>query len=372
MIIIAHLFKRAVLSVISVALAVFIGGTSLGAAQQVEVHLRSGQVVKGEVVSEDDAQITVKTVSVSKNGIMAMSLGYKRADIADIVRLPDPEQEYSRRNTEATSAAEHASLAQWCRDQAMAERALEHAQKALALDPAQASALTLMNDLGWVLVDKKWVKESEWLASQGKVRYQGKIMTSAEVDAFKAQDKQQNVLQDAQKAVDNKTAAIAAIDRQLADLDKRPTQIEAEISKASSAVTAAKGLAQKATSAKSAVDAAQKNLDQATAQNKTSNGNGGGMNNGNNGQNLAPLRQALEDAQKTYNAARREAGGADQEAARQTARIASLNDEKKKSAKQHDDLILKRATASKELEALTSTLATLTKAAIPPAAPANP
>jgi hypothetical protein len=320
----------------------------LAAAQQVEVHLRSGVVVTGEVVSDDLEKLVLKSTSISKSGkTMTATIPYKHADIAEVVALADPDEVYRTKSAAAMSAADHLALAQWCREQNMNERAVEHGKKTVELDATQEAAIKLLSDLDWMLVDGKWMHESEALAAQGKVRVQGKIMTLAEAEALKAGAKQQAAAAGAERAADEKAGSLAAIDRQLADLKKRPALIDADLAKANADLATASGLAQKAVSAKSSLDSAQKSLDQARASNQNTPANGGA----NSGTNLLPLTQAVENAQKALAAARREAGSADAQVAQAKGKIVALNNEKKSLEKKIEDLTAKRDVAAKAAEA---------------------
>lgn len=338
-----HLVVRA----LSIAASVALMSLPLAAAQQVEVHLRNGTVVVGEVVSDELDKLVIKSTSVSKSGkAMSITLPYKRADIEKVVKLADPEEQYRTRSVAAMTAEEHLALALWCREQNLNDQAVVHAKKSVELDPTQEVAVKMLSDMDLALIDGKWVKESEALAAQGKVRYQGKVMTVAEADALKATAQKEAAAAGAQKAADEKENSIAAIDKQIAELKKRPAQIDADLQKANNDLAAAQGLAQKVPAAKAALDAAQQSLEQARAANQNPPA-GGGVN---TGTNLQPLTQAVENAQKALTAARREAGGADGQAAQAKAKITALNNEKKALEKKLESLNERRAAAVKALE----------------------
>jgi chemotaxis protein MotB len=319
----------------------------LAAAQQVEVHLRSGVVVVGEVVSDDPDKLVIKSTSVAKSGkAMSITLPYKRADIAKVVKLADPEELYRSKSVAAMSAADHLALALWCRENNLNDQSVVHAKKAVELDATQEIALKMLSDLDLALIDGMWVKESEALAAQGKVRYQGKVMTIAEADALKAAAQKDAAAAGAQKAADDKENSLAAIDKQIAEVKKRPAEIDAALQKANNDLAAAQGLAQKVPAAKAALDAAQQNLDQARTANQNQPA-GAGVN---AGTNLQPLTQAVENAQKALAAARREAGGADAMAAQAKAKITALTNEKKSLEKKLENLTARREAAVKALE----------------------
>jgi hypothetical protein len=345
----------------------------LPAADQVELHLRTGAVVKGELVSEDADKVVVKSTTMAKSGkAMTMTMSYRRDDIAQVVPLEDPEDVFKAKRLAARSGADHAALAAWCREQGMTDRAVEHAERAVALDATQDGAVKLLADLGWVKdADGKWAKEADVLAAEGKVRYQGKVMTIAEADALKAQAAKQAAAQDAQKGAEEKSNAVAFYDRLLADLKKRAPLLDTELAKANADLATAQGQAQKVAAAKSSVDAAQKALDQArlTNQNAPSGGAGGyaggGGTNGNT--SLTSYTQAVENAQKALIAARKDAATAEAEIPRIKGRIATLTDEKKNLARKQDELTAKRDAAIKAQEQAKAAAGDAAKAADAPA-----
>jgi hypothetical protein len=362
------------------------------AAEQVELHLVGGKVVIGELISEAADKVVVKSTMATKSGPpMSITKEYQRAEISELVRVQDPETTYATRAAAAKSATEHAELAAWCRDHAMTERAVEQARAALALDAAQGAAAKLLGELGWVKVDQDWVKESEWLAKQGKVRYQDRVMTIAEADQLKAAAKLEQARKAAQQAVDDKTAALATLDRDIEKLPKRPAEIDAEIAKDTAAMKVAQAASDRVTITKSALAAAEKNLADAKSQGGAGAGGAGQhgpgpggagqhgpgaggapSNNNNNAQNLAPLQQAVDDAQKAANSARHDAAGADQEFARLKAAIVTLTDEKKNLDKKGTELKARREALAKELDEAKAALDAATKkaadATTPPAA----
>ena len=239
----------------------------------------------------------------------------------------------------------------------MPDRAAAQAQEALAQAADQPVALALLKDLGWVQVDGTWVKESEALAAQGKVRYQGQVMTTAEADALKEKAKEGAARDNAQKDVEGKAAYIATIDKQLADLQKRPALLDAELAKASTALSAAQAKAHKVTQAKSAYDNAQRSLTQAQNQNAGQRQGGYGTAGNASTVNLQPLYQAVEDARKAYAQARADADGAEGEVTRQQGLVASLSEEKKNLEHKKTDLTARRVRAVKDLETAQAALA---------------
>lgn len=305
--------------------ALALASAPLVAAQQVELHLRSGGVVKGDLVSEDRDQVVVKSTSIGKSGkAMSMTMPYKRADIAELIPLGDPEVAYKTKSAAAASAGEQVALAQWCRDQGMAERAAEHAKKALALDATQEGATTLLGDLGWEQREGKWQKRAE---------------------APKAATPPKDA---AAKAAEEQAESIAAIDRQLAELQKRSTQLDTSLAKANSDLAAVQGLAQQVIDAKARLDDAEREL-AAIRKKNNSNDNGSGHPTGERfgAANIEQFTLAVDNAKKALAEARQKAGTSEAQFAQAKAKVSSLTDDKKKLDKKREELTARRETLAK-------------------------
>ena len=351
------------------SLLILLFGTHAVGAQQVEIKLRSGAKIIGELISEDANKVSIKTTTLGKTGrSMSMTAEYKRSDIVELTHLADPEQTYTKRTALAKTADEHSALATWCRENVMLDHAVEQAKLALVIEHEHAASAKLMTELGWVEADGKWLKETDLLASQGKVRYQGKIMTLEEAKAAKALEKQQQAVKEAQQSLDDKTSALVKLDRQIEELPKRPAQIEAEMAKDTAAMAVAQTAAQQITDTKTAFDAAEKALQSAQAAIPRTNGKQTADASG-----LVPLIAAVESTQKAYNEARRNTGAAEAELVRLKNHQAALQAETKSLDKKALDLTAKREALVKEIEkaktALTALTATLATPPIPSAPP---
>ncbi len=340
-------FTRFVTGTLTVALAIVGMAIPLTAAQQVEVHLRNGTVVVGEVVSDEADKLVIKYTALGKNGkAMTMNMPYKRADIDKVVKLADPAEQYRTKSAAATSATEHWALSQWCRQNNLHDQAIIHAKKTVELDATQQDAVKMLTDMDLALIDGKWVKESEALAAKGKIRHQGKVMTIAEADALKALAQKNAAFAGAEKTVEEKEKLIVYIDKEIADSKKRSTEIDTSLQKANNDLSAAQALAQKVPEAKEILEAAEKSLEQGNidAQIQLAAGVVGV------GADLQPLRQAVENAQKALSAARREAGNSEGLVRQAKAKISSLTNEKNSLEKKLEGLATKREAAVKALE----------------------
>lgn len=327
----------------------------LAAAERVELRLRDGSVIRGTVVSQDDTQVVVESTVATRKGAMTASRAYPRRDIASMAELPDPLIEYRRRAPAATDATGHVALARWCRDNSLAEQYRAEAMLAIGLAPQDADALALMADLGLVLADGRWRPEAEVLAAQGKVRWKGEIMTTAEAAERRAAEERQ---QDAERAISSGDAGLAAIDRRLATIDRRRGEIEPEIKAASDAAAASRHLTQRAAECKATYEAAEQEMKEQQAAAKAK-----GLIVVNDA-----LKRRIEESLKAWNAAKRQAIGCDRTAAQHDARAASLTSELQRLTAQREDLVAKRAAAAKALDEAKAAQAQ----AGTPAAPATP
>jgi chromosome segregation ATPase len=319
-------------------------GLPLAAADLFEVHLRSGQVARGELVSQDDDKIVVQSSSTSKSGkTMTITLTYKRADIASLVKLDDPLETYRVRTAAATTAGDHAKLAAWCTDMGMGAQALEQAERAVDLDPGQEACVKLALDAGWVRSDGTWVKEADLLAAGGKVRYQGKIMTIAEADELKAAAKKHAAAADAQRTAEEKGSEMAALDRPEAELKKRSQVVEYELAKARNELTFAEAAPQRLAAAKAAADFAQASLDQAKAAPPASAA-------ANLAGYLYPFNQRVISLQMAVTTATKNITTAEADLPKLRGTVSSLENEKSGLDRRLKELSTKRETAQKALD----------------------
>ena len=125
-------------------LFVLAGLANLYAVEQVELHLTSGAVVQGELVSQDDDQVVVKSAMTSKKGNSFVTMGYRRSLISALIAQKDPEDDYQARDAATVTALDHATVATWCEDHGMTDRAIHHAQRSMALDAHEATASRLL------------------------------------------------------------------------------------------------------------------------------------------------------------------------------------------------------------------------------------
>ncbi len=317
----------------------------LEAAQMVEVTFLSEQKVEGELISDDGSQIVLKQGFVGRSGKIAWAeMSYSRSDIKAVTPIADPQTEFRNRKAAAKGAAAWGGLATWCLAKGMPEHALESARKAVELQPDQADAAKVLTTLGWVIADGAWVKEDEWLAKQGKMRYRGQIMTRAEVDALKAREAEAEAERVTQAAILVKEGQLSTLDKEIARLEARPAEIKKEIEKIQDGIKELAGLKDKLAAAKKASEDAYAALQKEQAKNAA--------NKTYNEAAMTKLQAATEKTQKEYNTLKKEVAGSDAALSQFNAQLAALKQEEKSNARKTADLIGKRAAVKAELDDL--------------------
>jgi len=235
------------------------------------------------------------------------------------VTVADPKDQYRARSATAKTPAERAALAAWARENGLNAEALDQAQAALKAEPANAAAQAVMAALGWIEKDGAWVLESEWLAKNGMVKRDGKVMTKA--DAEEADRKAAAAKADAEAK--DRAALLASTDRELAGLEARKTQRTAQLDQARQALAKVQTVADGVTQAKAAVQEAQKELDRITDENMRRQRDNEKVDEG----AAKKAYEALVKAQKAYNAAKATGGAAAAQAAQLQAQINGLTAE---------------------------------------------
>lgn len=97
--------KRTTLTAAVLTIILFLSSTAFALDL---VRMRSGKVLQGQIVGEDDDYVQLKT----KAGVVELS----REDIEDVVRGVDIDKEFERRFGEAEDADDFHKLGLWCED----------------------------------------------------------------------------------------------------------------------------------------------------------------------------------------------------------------------------------------------------------------
>lgn len=191
-------------------LLLLIAALSTATAADVELALTNGRTVRGEVVSESESAIVLRSRFPARGGVKQVESSYAKPDILKRKELPGVAQQYAERakNTPDT-VPEQCTLAQWAYENCLREQARTHALRVLGLDPENAWARRILDNCGYMEVDGKWVDEAEHLKANGLVRVDGEVMVAGLADARKAYQRAKAAYASAKRKVEE-TRTIAA------------------------------------------------------------------------------------------------------------------------------------------------------------------
>jgi hypothetical protein len=301
---------RVVACVITASLLAPLGAAETSASL-IDLRLSDGTRVMGPLLQETPDAFTVHQVVLTRHGSISADRTFAKSDVVDCVRV---QAEYERRNAVvADDATSQAGLARWCLDEQLGDEADLHAHRALALDPAEATAAAVLAALGYVDDHGRWVKADAYLAARGLVCYQGKVMDLAQRDGLVKLAAQRTVDRNqAQTAQDQQDAIThaSALDQERIDrIAKENADIDQHLASDQQA-------ADSLTSSKKALDAADARVRKEEAKHRTGAKGGGSPSEA----SLEAQRKAKED----YDSAAVVAGQAQTDASEQTAQKKAL------------------------------------------------
>lgn len=289
-------------------------------AQQVEITTVDGQKIRGELVSEDERQVTVQIAMPTKSGgTMKGNMPIARERIAAMADLPPVAAQYKEKAAGAadTSAAQ-LDLARWCRDNALAEAAVKHAKRAGELAPDDAGVGELLNQLGFWRHQGQWLPEGEYAQATGLVKHKDRFVSKDELVGLLAAEQAAAAQREKDKALNESKSRIVVAEnraqsfgREIDRLSKEEADLKAKIPEWESQVKQ--------------VEAKQRDVDRAqervrSAEQRARNDNN---NNRNNRGPVSSGSREVEDAQRDLNAARRELATARNAASTASASLAS-------------------------------------------------
>ena len=142
-------------------------------AAQSELVLATGEVIRGEIVSETDEVVVITRQIETKTKSITVKNTYLKAKIAKITRDMPEEVDHAGDYVKKAAAAEntaaaHLALLAWCRERKLVPQAVKQINLVLALAPSSAPALKHAAELGCVEVDGRWMLQSELEASTGE------------------------------------------------------------------------------------------------------------------------------------------------------------------------------------------------------------
>lgn len=146
------------------------------------VTLRSGGRLEGQIVAskEDENGHRTKMVMVLKSGARIMLLD---SDVAKVETVSDDEIEYQRRlKSLPNTASAHLELAQWCEQNRLADQRRFHLQQVLEIDPNHEQVRRM---LGYARHGNRWMRQEDFMASQGYERYDGRWLLPQQIEILK-------------------------------------------------------------------------------------------------------------------------------------------------------------------------------------------
>lgn len=215
-------------------------------ADEVEVQLTSGDVVRGALVERNAEQVVLKCTVTLKGSSMTSVRTFPAAQVSAVVTLADSYKQRAA-STPATGP-EQAALARWCLEHGLPAESRRHAEKALAIESVNADALALMHQLGLVRIDGAWTNIDDLLKAKSLVRYDGAVTDVATRDKLKL-------------LMGKKTADSAA----LAEAKTRSENLSGLLATAKERVASAEKQAADSTTTAAEADAKQKAVDAAKA-----------------------------------------------------------------------------------------------------------
>lgn len=156
----------------------------LAGAADVELSLTNGRTVRGELVSESDALITLRSRFPARGVAKQVESVYPKGDILKRKELPSPAQQYDERKARTPDTVpEQCTLAQWAYENCLREQARTHALRVLELDTENAWARRILDNCGYIEVSAKWVDEAEHFKANNLTRVDGEIVPAGLAEA---------------------------------------------------------------------------------------------------------------------------------------------------------------------------------------------
>ena len=165
------------------SLLILITAAMLGAAD-VELALTNGRTVRGELVSEADGSLVLRSRFPARGAVKQVESTYAKGDILRRKELPSVQQQYDERKARTPDTVpEQCTLAQWAYENCLREQARTHALRVLELDGENAWAKRVLDNCGYIEVAGKWVDEAEYLKANGLVRVDGEMVPAGLAEA---------------------------------------------------------------------------------------------------------------------------------------------------------------------------------------------
>jgi len=158
------------------SLLILLTAALVGAAD-VELALTSGRTVRGELVSEADANLVLRSRFPARGTVKLVESTYAKTDILRRKDLPSIQQQYDERKARTPDTVpEQCTLAQWAYENCLREQAKGHALHVLEVDADNAWAKRILDNCGYLEVSGKWIDEAEYLKANNLVRVDGELV----------------------------------------------------------------------------------------------------------------------------------------------------------------------------------------------------
>ncbi len=220
----------------------------LAGAADVELSLTNGRTVRGELVSENDALITLRSRFPARGAAKLVESVYPKGDILKRKELPSPAQQYEERKARTPDTVpEQCTLAQWAYENCLREPAKVHALRVLELDAENAWARRILDNCGYIEVSAKWVDEAEHFKANNLVRVDGEIMPAGLAEARRSYSRARQAfetstrkLAEARETVAGKSGSAASAEAKAKEAAAQAEALKKTIEEAEKALAAAR------------------------------------------------------------------------------------------------------------------------------------
>jgi hypothetical protein len=142
-------------------------------------ELANGGRIDGRVVETADGDQSKYVIDLAGGGRLTIP----RSDVARVDATSPSDDEYlalARRAPD--TVAGHWKLVEWCREHRLRDRAGQHLERILELDPSHEEARMA---LGFRHKDGQWVTRDDVMANRGMLMYEGRYVTPQHIELLK-------------------------------------------------------------------------------------------------------------------------------------------------------------------------------------------
>jgi hypothetical protein len=149
-----------------------------------KITLTDGRVYEGKLIKEGVDDVTLEVIIMGKTVQMTVP----RKDIESHEKTVSVKEQYEARLDKVNKKDADAlvDLASWCKDNGLMNEAVKHLTDATTVNPEHKVALRILQALGYVQVNGKWLTEAEYKRSLGLERWGDKWLPKSEVERLQA------------------------------------------------------------------------------------------------------------------------------------------------------------------------------------------